>query len=107
MNRGMNKAQEPSSGPRPARWVIDAPVTRPWFFAGEATPWTEDLLDGLSALALWAPALGVLEGTNVLRSAPRRPRIDARRRAETSFELIAAASALGHPVLSAASDIRN
>lgn len=107
MNRGMNTAQEPSSGPPPAGWVIDAPVTRPWFFAGEATPWTEGLLDGLRALALRAPALGVVEGTNVPRSAPRRPRIDARRRAEASSELIAAASALGHPDLSAASDIRN
>ena len=45
--------------------------------------------------------------TNVPHSAPRRRRIDARRRPEIASELSAAAGALGHPVLSAASDFRN
>ena len=151
-------AEPTASGPAPAGWVIDASVTMPWFFADEATPFTEGLLDALGAQALWAPALWVLECTNVLQSAQRRRRIDANRRAEIASELsvlpvridpqipdfvsldrlaaahglsaydatylelalrrslvlvsldarlIAAAGALGHPVLSAASNIRN
>ena len=151
-------AEEPSSGSLPAGWVIDASVTMPWFFADEATPFTEGLLDSLGTRALWAPTLWVLECTNVLQSAQRRRRIDAHRRAQIASELsalpvrldqemadfvsldrlaaahglsaydaaylelalrrslvlvsldarlIAAAGALGHPVLSAASVIRN
>ena len=107
------EAQEPSSGPAPAGWVIDASVTMPWFFADGATPFTEALLDALGAQALWAPTLWVLECANVLQSAQRRRRIDAHRRAEIASELnplpvrldarlIAAAGALGHPVLIAA-----
>ena len=151
-------AEEPSSGSLPAGWVIDASVTMPWFFADEATPFTERLLDSLGTRALWAPTLWVLECTNVLQSAQRRRRIDAHRRAQIASELsalpvrldqemadfvsldrlaaahglsaydaaylelalrrslvlvsldarlIAAAGAIGHPVLSAASVIRN
>ncbi|MEP7247821.1 MAG: type II toxin-antitoxin system VapC family toxin [Gammaproteobacteria bacterium] len=70
-------------------WVIDASVTMPWFFADEATPFTEGLLDALGAQALWAPTLWVLECTNVLQSAQRRRRIDAHRRAEIASELSA------------------
>ena len=57
-------AEEPSSGSLPAGWVIDASVTMPWFFADEATPFTEGLLDTLGTRALWAPMLWVLECTN-------------------------------------------
>lgn len=71
----------------PAGWVIDASVTLPWFFPDEATPFTEGLLDALGKRALWAPTLWVLECTNVLQSAQRRHRIDARRRAEIAAEL--------------------
>lgn len=53
----------------------------------EATPFTERLLDALGAQEMWAPALWVLECTNVLQSAQRRRRIDARRRAEIAAEL--------------------
>jgi hypothetical protein len=53
----------------------------PWFFVDEATPFTEALLDRLADQPLWAPALWVLECANVLQSAQRRRRIDARRRA--------------------------
>ena len=76
-------------GPRaPAGdWVIDASVTMPWFFPDEATPFTEGLLDALAAQALWAPALWVLECSNVLQSAQRRRRIDASRRAQIAGEL--------------------
>ena len=70
-------------------WVIDASVTMPWFFPDEATPFTEGLLDELGARELWAPALWVLECTNVLQSAQRRRRIDAGRRAEIAHELSA------------------
>ncbi len=71
----------------PAGWVIDASVTMPWFFPDEATPFTEGLLDALGTRELWAPALWVLECTNVLQSAQRRRRIDANRRAEIAGEL--------------------
>ena len=158
MPREAQEAQEPPSGPAPAGWVIDASVTMPWFFADEATPFTEGLLDALGEQVIWAPTLWVLECTNVLQSAQRRRRIDASRRAEIASELsalpvridpeipdfvsldrlaaahglsaydaaylelalrrslvlvsldarlIAAAGALGHPVLTATSDTRN
>lgn len=59
----------------------------PWFFADEATTFTERLLDSLGGQVLWAPTLWVLECTNVLQSAQRRRRIDANRRAEIASEL--------------------
>lgn len=68
-------------------WVIDASVTMPWFFADEATPFTEQLLDRLGDQPLWAPALWVLECTNVLQSAQRRRRLEAPRRAEIAAQL--------------------
>ena len=146
------------SAPVSAGWVIDASVTMPWFFADEATSFTEGLLDRLGEQVIWAPTLWVLECANVLQSAQRRRRIDPQRRAEIASELsaltvrldseipefvnldrlaaahglsaydaaylelalrrslrlvsldarlIAAACALGHPVLSAASDVRS
>ena len=78
--------------PRPAApmgtgWVIDASVTMPWFFPDEATSFTEGLLDSLAAQELWAPALWVLECTNVLQSAQRRRRLEASRRAQIAAEL--------------------
>lgn len=76
-----------SPDPAAAGWVIDASVTMPWFFPDEATPFTESLLDALGTQPLWAPALWVLECTNVLQSAQRRRRIDASRRAEIAGEL--------------------
>ena len=75
------------SAPTHAGWVIDASVTMPWFFPDEATAFTEGLLDALGAQPLWAPALWVLECTNVLQSAQRRRRIDAHRRAQIAGEL--------------------
>jgi predicted nucleic acid-binding protein len=80
-------AQALPAGPVSAGWVIDASVTMPWFFPDAATPFTEGLLDALGEQALWAPALWVLECTNVLQSAQRRRRIDANRRAEIAAEL--------------------
>ena len=80
-------AQQPAAEPVSPGWVIDASVTLPWFFADEATPFTEGLLDTLGIQVLWAPTLWVLECTNVLQSAQRRRRIDAGRRAEIAGEL--------------------
>ena len=151
-------AQALPSGPASAGRGIDSSVTMPWFFADEATPFTEGLLDRLGEQVIWAPTLWVLECANVLQSAQRRRRIDAHRRAEIASELsalpvrldaeipdfvnldrlaaahglsacdpaylelalrrslplvsiddrmITAARALGHPVLSAASNVRN
>ncbi len=85
----VEQAQEPTSVPAAAGWVIDASVTMPWFFADEATPFTERLLDALGTQVLWAPTLWVLECTNVLQSAERRRRIDTHRRAEIAAELSA------------------
>lgn len=73
--------------PAATGWVIDASVTVPWFFPDEATPFTEKLLDSLGGQVIWAPALWVLECTNVLQSATRRRRIDAARRAEIAAQL--------------------
>ena len=80
-------AQQPAAESVSPGWVIDASVTMPWFFADEATPFTEGLLDTLGTQVLWAPTLWVLECTNVLQSAQRRRRIDAGRRAEIAGEL--------------------
>ena len=68
-------------------WVIDATVTMAWFFPDQATPFTEGLLDALGAQPIWAPALWVLECTNVLQAAHRVQRIDADRRAQIAGEL--------------------
>ena len=75
------------TAPTSAGWGIDASVTMPWFFPDEATAFTDGLLDALGAQPLWAPALWVLECTNVLQSAQRRRRIDAHRRAQIAGEL--------------------
>lgn len=77
-------------------WVIDASVTMPWFFPDEATPFTEGLLDALGSHTVWAPALWVLECTNVLQSAQRRRRIDVARRAQIATELGALAVRVDH-----------
>lgn len=80
-------AQADDRGRTQPGWVIDASVTMPWFFEDESTPFTENLLDSMGGHEVWAPALWVLECTNVLQSAQRRRRIDAARRAEIADEL--------------------
>lgn len=89
VGRPAEAPQAEAAAPTSTGWVIDASVTMPWFFADEATPFTESLLDDLGAQELWAPTLWVLECTNVLQSAQRRRRIDAQRRAEIAAELSA------------------
>ena len=55
----VQEAREPPSGPATTGWVIDASVTMPWFFADEATPYTENLLDAVGATgAVGTHALG-------------------------------------------------
>ena len=71
--------KQPSAG-----CVTDSSVTMPWFFADEAPPFTERLLDALGTQELWVPTLWVYECVNVLESAQRRRRVDAHRRAEIS-----------------------
>ena len=90
---GPSRIETPAAS---AGWVIDASVTMPWFFPDEATPFTERLLDEMGAQPLWAPALWVLECTNVLQIAQRRRRIEATRRAEIASELAALAVRIEH-----------
>ena len=80
-------AGSPLGEPTPTGWVIDASVTMPWFFADEATAFTEGLLNTLGGQALWAPTLWVFECTNVLQNAQRRRRIDVNRRTQIAAEL--------------------
>jgi predicted nucleic acid-binding protein len=87
MTQAAQAPQAPSGALVSAGWVIDASVTMPWFFPDEATPFTDGLLDALGEQVLWAPALWVLECTNVLQNAQRRRRIDSSRRAEIAGEL--------------------
>ena len=87
MTDAMTDAPLIASSATTAGWAIDASVTMAWFFPDEATPFTEGLLDALGDHPVWAPALWVLECTNVLQSAQRRRRIDAARRAEIANEL--------------------
>ena len=60
---------------RDAGWVIDASVTMAWFFADEATAFTDGILDQMGDQPVWAPQIWVLECTNVLQSAQRRGRV--------------------------------
>jgi predicted nucleic acid-binding protein len=57
-------------------FVIDASATLPWCFEDESTPWTETLLDRLSAgEQAFAPAHWPIEVSNGLLIALRRNRI--------------------------------
>lgn len=88
VKRSVMPSLTPSAvGPASPGWVIDASVTMPWFFFDEATAFTDGLLDALGTQVVWAPALWVLECTNVLQSAQRRRRIDASGRARIAGQL--------------------
>ncbi len=58
--------------------VIDCSAAIPWFLEDEANPWSEGLLDALPRYSLHVPALWHLEFANVLLTAQRRKRINAR-----------------------------
>lgn len=58
--------------------VIDCSAAIPWFLDDEANAWSESLLDALPRHSLHVPALWHLEFANVLLTAQRRKRINAR-----------------------------
>ena len=58
--------------------VIDCSAAVPWFFDDEANAWSESLLDALPHYSLHVPALWHLEFANVLLTAQRRKRVNAR-----------------------------
>jgi predicted nucleic acid-binding protein len=62
----------------PPPLVIDCSAAIPWFLNDEANAWSEGLLDALSRHSLHVPALWHLEFANVLLTAQRRKRINAR-----------------------------
>lgn len=73
-----------------AAFVVDASVSAAWFLPDEATPYTRAALQATATSAVWVPMLWLPEMANLLRSAQRRRRITATKRAE----LAAAAAAL-------------
>jgi predicted nucleic acid-binding protein len=58
--------------------VIDCSAAIPWFLDDEANAWSENLLDALPHHTLHVPALWHLEFANVLLTAQRRKRVNAK-----------------------------
>ena len=58
--------------------VIDCSAAVPWFLDDEANAWSENLLDALPQHTLHVPALWHLEFANVLLTAQRRKRVNAK-----------------------------
>ncbi len=58
--------------------VIDCSAAVPWFLDDEANAWSESLLDALPRYSLHVPALWHLEFANVLLTAQRRKRVNAK-----------------------------
>ena len=71
-------------------FVVDASVSAAWFLPDEATAYTRAALHATATSVVWVPMLWLPEMANLLRSAQRRRRITAAKRAE----LAAAAAAL-------------
>ena len=67
--------------------VVDCSVTMAWFFEGEVTPYTEAVLDAVSASAGAAPALWALEVSNALASVLRKKSFAAERLGEVHAKL--------------------
>lgn len=80
----------PVFGAPSAAFVVDASVSAAWFLPDEATAYTLAALQATATCAVWVPMLWLPEMANLLRSAQRRRRITAAKRAE----LAAAAAAL-------------
>ena len=55
--------------------VVDASVAAAWWFADEATPFTESVLDEVVRNGARVPALWIFEMSNVLSMAERRGRV--------------------------------
>ena len=73
-----------------AAFVVDASVSAAWFLPDEATAYTRAALHATATRVVWVPMLWLPEMANLLRSAQRRRRITAAKRAE----LATAAAAL-------------
>ncbi len=59
-------------------FILDASVTLPWRFEDEATPWTEELLEGIrQGQEVVVPAHWPFEVLNTLLMAQRRGRVTA------------------------------
>jgi len=80
----------PAFGAPSAAFVVDASVSAAWFLPDEATDFTRAALRATATSAVWVPTLWLPEMANLLRSAQRRRRITADKRAE----LAAAAAGL-------------
>ena len=72
---------EARAGAAPA-FVVDASVSAAWLLPDEATAATEAALQATATSDVWVPALWLVDTGNLLRSAHRRRRIDAAKRAE-------------------------
>jgi predicted nucleic acid-binding protein len=59
-------------------FVLDDSMTLSWAFEGESTPFTVAVLRSLEIVQAVVPALWPFEVANVLRTAERRGRMDAR-----------------------------
>lgn len=71
-------------------FVVDNSVVAGWFFPGQATDYTDNVLDRLRADTAHVPALWVLEFSNILRKAVQGHRLST----ETALEIIAEADKL-------------
>lgn len=56
-------------------FVLDASVTLSWAFADETNPYSEKVLQSLSSMLAFVPAIWLLEVSNALLVAQRRGRI--------------------------------
>ena len=66
----------------PPALALDCSVALAWYLEGEGTDFTDSLLDAISKLEIWVPALWILEFSNALFTAERRRRISASERAQ-------------------------
>jgi len=71
-------------------FVVDNSVVAAWFFPGQATDYSDSVLDRLKADTAHVPALWVLEFSNVLRKAIMGRKLAT----ETALEIIAEAEKL-------------
>ena len=71
-------------------FVVDNSVVAAWFFPGQATDYSDSVLDRLKADTAHVPALRVLEFSNV----PRKAIMGRKLATETALEIIAEAEKL-------------
>ncbi len=68
-------------------FVVDASVTMAWFLAGEATPYSEGVLDRLEKTGAIAPIVWPLEVANAFLIGERRGRLTAAQTARFVHDL--------------------